>query len=468
MSSEWKEVALSEVCSVIKRGISPKYAEEGGVQVLNQRCIRGQRVSFLNARENDLTKKKIPEDRYVKSFDVLINSTGMGTLGRVAQLEEVDHPLTVDSHVTIVRLSNIEIDPLFFGWACKFNEKIFEAMGEGSTGQTELSRHRVGEVKISYPKEIQEQKRIAHILGTLDDKIELNRKMNQSLESMAQALFQSWFVDFDPVLDNALAAGNPIPEPLQKKAEKRNQAEVSNKLINTNSALAKLFPSTFVFNETLNKWIPEGWELGNITEYCSVIDGDRGKNYPSQKHLLDAGYCLFLNAGNVTDSGFNFENKLFIDEIRDDLLGKGKLQKGDVIMTTRGTVGNVSFFNKNIEFENVRINSGMLIFRAKEPLHSYFINALLTSKSFKISIKNYSSGSAQPQLPIRDLKQIPVLKADYLIRDAFSKSIMSMQNKKDAQNQMNRVLSLHRDTLLPKLISGKIKILRILLTNGLI
>jgi type I restriction enzyme S subunit len=85
--------------------------------------------------------------------------------------------------------------------------------------------------------------------------------MNQTLEAMAQALFKSWFVDFDPVLDNALAAGNPIPEALHAKAEKRKDVPDHLKLRTKNSTLAKLFPSAFVFNETLDKWIPEGWEV---------------------------------------------------------------------------------------------------------------------------------------------------------------------------------------------------------------
>ena len=103
-----------------------------------------------------------------------------------------------------------------------------------------------------------EQKAIAHILGTLDDKIELNRQMNATLEAMAQALFKSWFVDFDPVIDNALAAGNSIPEPLQAKAEVR--AALGDQRKPLPEAIQKQFPSRFVFSEEMG-WIPEGWEV---------------------------------------------------------------------------------------------------------------------------------------------------------------------------------------------------------------
>lgn len=102
-----------------------------------------------------------------------------------------------------------------------------------------------------------EQKAIAHILGSLDDKIELNRKMKATLEAMAQALFKSWFVDFDPVIDNALAAGNPIPEALADRAEIRRQALANG---TANRDAAKPFPAAFQQTESMG-CIPEGWEV---------------------------------------------------------------------------------------------------------------------------------------------------------------------------------------------------------------
>ena len=102
---------------------------------------------------------------------------------------------------------------------------------------------------------LSEQKAIAHILGSLDDKIELNRRMNTTLEGMAQALFKSWFVDFDPVIDNALAAGNPIPEELAERAEVRRKALADG---TANRKAAKQFPAAFQLTEEMG-WIPEGW-----------------------------------------------------------------------------------------------------------------------------------------------------------------------------------------------------------------
>lgn len=103
-----------------------------------------------------------------------------------------------------------------------------------------------------------------------------------------------------------------------------------------------------------------------MTTVCAIIDGDRGKNYPKQDEFSDTGYCLFLNAKNVTATGFSFENRMFITKEKDDALHNGKLERGDVVLTTRGTLGNLAFYDDSVPFENVRINSGMVILRMKK------------------------------------------------------------------------------------------------------
>jgi len=138
-----------------------------------------------------------------------------------------------------------------------------------------------------------------------------------------------------------------------------------------------------------------------------IIDGDRGKNYPKHGEFADSGYCLFLNAGNVTTDGFNFSDCQFISEGKDQKLRKGKLIPLDVVMTTRGTVGNIGLNNENVPYDNIRINSGMVIFRP-DPIYlssDYFYH-YLRSPLFKNQVNALKSGVAQPQLPIRDINHI--------------------------------------------------------------
>ena len=103
-------------------------------------------------------------------------------------------------------------------------------------------------------------------------------------------------------------------------------------------------------------------------ELAEIVDGDRGKNYPQQHEFQNDGYCLFLNTGNVTETGFSFENNQFISKEKSDMLRKGMLKRRDIVYTTRGTVGNAAFYDDEIPYEHVRINSGMVIIRPNEEI----------------------------------------------------------------------------------------------------
>ena len=140
--------------------------------------------------------------------------------------------------------------------------------------------------RIRIPPLVQQQA-IAQMLSSLDDKIELNRRMNVTLESMARALFKSWFVDFDPVIDNALAAGNPIPEPLIQRAQTRRDLGTKRKPLPKN--IQKLFPSSFVFDDDTG-WVPEGWDAGSITGLAELnAESWTAKNHPDSVEYVDLG-----------------------------------------------------------------------------------------------------------------------------------------------------------------------------------
>ena len=171
--------------------------------------------------------------------------------------------------------------------------------------------------------------------------------------------------------------------------------KINDNLANTEQAI---LVETVINNHT----VPTA--LGDLVDF---IDGDRGKNYPTFDEFASTGYCLFLNASNVTSTGFNFDNCMFVSEEKDKLMNKGHLSPYDIVLTSRGTLGNVALYDKHIKYENVRINSGMLIIRPKtKRLSPYFIYALLKSSYMKAAIERFKSGSAQPQLPIKDLQKI--------------------------------------------------------------
>jgi len=138
-----------------------------------------------------------------------------------------------------------------------------------------------------------------------------------------------------------------------------------------------------------------------------IIDGDRGKNYPNQSQLLEEGHCLFLSATNVTKNGFVFDSCQFVTQEKHEALRKGTVDRGDVVLTTRGTLGNVAYYSESVPFAHVRINSGMVTIKSDpQELLSNYVYYYLKSDLFQSQVRALQSGAAQPQLPIRDIKKI--------------------------------------------------------------
>ncbi len=139
-------------------------------------------------------------------------------------------------------------------------------------------------------------------------------------------------------------------------------------------------------------------------EVVEIIDGDRGENYPPKSEFKTSGYCVFLNTKNVTQGGFVFDNVDFISKERDEKLRKGKLHKNDVVLTTRGTIGNSALNDNSVEYDQIRLNSGMVILRPNiKKIDPSFLWNVIRSKSVQDQFLKIKSGSAQPQLPIRNL-----------------------------------------------------------------
>ena len=147
------------------------------------------------------------------------------------------------------------------------------------------------------------------------------------------------------------------------------------------------------------KEFKDSYILDTYDNVINIIDGDRGNNYPKESDFYDDEYCLFLNAGNVTKNGFNFSNNSFITLKKDSELRSGKLRRNDVVLTTRGTVGNIALYDDSISFENIRINSGMVINRIKSnKLLPQYLYQFMQSSIFDFQVKKSNFGSAQPQL----------------------------------------------------------------------
>lgn len=143
----WERRRIADMCSFLGRGILPIYDDEGAYAVVNQKCIRDRLLSMGPARRQ---AKEYVDDKGLQYLDVLINSTGTGTLGRVAQCWFEPEATTFDSHVTVAR-PGAGVDPFWFGYALLELQKLFEGMGAGATNQKELSRGRIADTRILIP-----------------------------------------------------------------------------------------------------------------------------------------------------------------------------------------------------------------------------------------------------------------------------------------------------------------------------
>jgi type I restriction enzyme S subunit len=182
----WVVAELHSLTTVINRGIGPKYIEGDGIPVINQKCIRDKEINYDLARRHDLESKNT--SKLIEEYDVLVNSTGVGTLGRSAVVKYLTESIsTVDSHITIVRADKKKIQSAYLGFSITELQPYIEQLGVGSTGQTELSRVELGKLKIIIPAESL-QTQFSKIIRSTWQKQSINQKENQKLVELRDLL----------------------------------------------------------------------------------------------------------------------------------------------------------------------------------------------------------------------------------------------------------------------------------------
>ena len=310
-----------------------------------------------------------------------------------------------------------------------------------ATGSTfpNVSKNQLNDLEIFVPP-LPEQKAIAHILGTLDDKIELNRQMNETLEAMAQALFKSWFVDFDPVIDNALLAGNDIPNELAERAELR-QAQLDSGKANTNSEINDLFPSEFEFTEELG-WIPHGWESGVLADICSY-----GKGKINTSELTVENYVSTENM-NKEKAGISYASSI---------ASTNQVPKFSVGQTL---ISNIRPYFKKIwlaSFSGGRSND-VLSFQAHNSVANEYLFNLLYQDSFFDYMTATSKGTKMPRGDKAAIMSWSVAIPSSKLMEEFSELAKPMYLANNLRSLQTIELAKLRDTLLPKLMSGELRI----------
>ena len=402
--SNWKEYKLGDISDYINRGVTPSYSEDG-VIVINQKCVRDGQVKYEQSRHTNPEKKKILEEKYLKSFDILINSTGQGTLGRVGQVKEITIPTTVDSHLTIVRIKK-NFNPVFLGYVLKSKQSIIEDLAEGTTGQTELSRYKVAALPLLLP-ELPTQTVIAEILSSLDDKIELNNKINKELENLAQILFKQWFIDFEFPNENG--------EPYKSSGGKMVESELG--------------------------MIPKGWGFGSIYEVSNVIYGA-----PFKSKLFNQegkGFPLIRIRDMKT-----FQPQNWTEEV----LPKGtKIVAGDLIVGMDAEFRPIFWLG-----QPAWLNQRLCYFNPKKGFSKLFVREIIRPQL--AFFENSSVGTTVIHLGKADIDTFKSIIPDKIIMGLFEEISNSIFEKIINNSKEKNQLTYLRDLLIKKLISGELEI----------
>lgn len=404
MREGWKEVKLGEITSMIKRGVSPKYVEEDGIVVINQKCVRSSKINFEEARLTSKVKK-ISDEKYVKVGDVLVNSTGTGTLGRTGYVSYLHNQTTVDTHVTIVRSKNEIANSRFIGFVLSLYEPIIENLGKGATNQIELSAKDLASLKINLPP-LETQRKIASILSGYDDLIENNLKRIKILEEMAQQTYEEWFVRMR-------------------------------------------FPGyeASVMNEETG--LPEGWESLKLGDKIEVGRGSSPRPIADKKYF-EGGTIPWLKIADATASKiYIYKTKEYVNDYGASF--SRKLPIGSLILAASGTLGFPMFLGVE-----ACIHDGWIYFKGVEDdLKEYFYFSFIGLKQYFDGI---AYGAAIQNINTTILRESPLIVPDIDTLKNFKSIASGALDTIVNLQQQNQRLREARDLLLPRLMMGIVEV----------
>ena len=404
MAGEWCDCTLADACRSIDYGLTASAADqEVGPRFLRitdivSGHINWNSVPYVAADDESTAKYKLHDG------DIVLARTGAST-GASAFVK--NPPPAVFASYLVRLQAKPEFDPRFLAYYLKSDDFwafIHGVLGDKSA-QPNASASTMTKAPLRAPRKKNEQRAIAHILGTLDDKIELNRRMNETLEAIARALFKSWFVDFDPVRAKAEGRDPGLPKPI-----------------------ADLFPNSFDDSELGE--IPKGWETGVFDDLADVSSGKR----PEVRHSeasSEANVPLWGGNGPMA-----FVPRALVEH--------------PILLTGRvGTLGVVF----RITTPCWPSDNTLIVRTKNETAFEYLFLQLR-----QIDFNSLNRGSTQPLLTQADLKVQPLLLPPLELLAHFHAATRELYRRVDKFHVESRILATLRDTLLPKLISGDLRV----------
>jgi type I restriction enzyme S subunit len=432
--SEWREYRLEDLCSLITDGKHGDCQNEvdSGYYFLSVKDISDNRLMYENARQiTELDFLETHRRTNLEPEDILFTNTG--TIGRMAIVP--DDPktsrTTFQKSVAILKPRREIVTPKFLYYLLKFDNIRLSELAAGTTQKNLLLRD-FRSFTVQIPSS-QTQKTIASILSSLDDKIELNRRMNETLEAMARAIFKDWFVDFGPTRAKQEGRAAYLPE-----------------------SLWSLFPGAIDGSTGL----PQGWEertLGEVSTKITKGTTPRKADYLPVSNLDELVNFLRVNA--LSDNGSIIWDKLekIPESVHLGSLKRSILEENDILYTIAGTIGRVAIVDEAILPANT--NQAIAIIRPNSEAIPYlFLYLLISDNSFQERLHSKIVHAVQANL------SLSVLSGTYAVfppKETIFRLFASVEHlllKVQHNNQESRTLADLRDRLLPKLMSGEIRV----------
>jgi type I restriction enzyme S subunit len=395
MPQNWKTYKLSEVTTKIGSGSTPRGGKEAykesGISLIRSQNILDFKFSIDGlAFIDDMQASKL-SNVIIKKQDVLLNITG-DSVARVCSVPCEFLPARVNQHVAILRADNKLLDATYLKYVLlePSNKNILLTLASAGATRNALTKTMIENFEISIPN-IKEQKAIASILSTLDDKIELNLQQNKTLEEMAMALYKHWFVDFGPFQDGE-------------------------------------------FVESVLGMIPEGWEVKRLDEISMLLaGGDKPKNYSKE---LNEDLKIPIYSNGISNEGLYGYTDI------------ARIKKESITVSARGTIGFVCL-RMQPYLPIVRLIS---IVPNREHISSKFL--FLCLKTLNIQ----GTGTTQQQLTVPDFKETKIVIPNIELVNEFTEIMDSTYENIVSNKAENQTLTQLRDTLLPKLICGEVRV----------
>ncbi|MDE2903679.1 MAG: restriction endonuclease subunit S [Chloroflexota bacterium] len=460
-AGEWKEGTLGDVCTKIGSGATPRGGKEAYVEDGPYSLIRSQNVhnsGFSHHGLASITDEQAEALRNVEVLpnDVLLNITG-DSVARVCQVDPAVLPARVNQHVAIIRTDPRKFNSRYLRYylvAPEVQSTLLSWAGSGGT-RNALTKQMLESFEVRAPAKVSEQRAIAHILGTLDDKIELNRRMNQTLEEMARALFKSWFVDFDPVRAKATLKQHALGNHIGPNAESNESgvAPAEDWTVERARAflgamepqVASLFPDRLVASELGE--IPEGWEVTALREFSDLNPESWTRaDSPREVEYVD----LANTKWGVIETTCHFLWK--------DAPSRARrvLRPGDTIVgTVRPGNGSYSLVGR----DGLTGSTGFAVLR---PSHRNFRELIYLAATAPDNIERLShraDGAAYPAVRPEVVAETEVSTPASVTKHLgwFSGAVGSILDRIESIATESSLLAAQRDALLPRLVSGQVR-----------